>query len=162
MTQNIARAATEKIIGRLTGDSGLAASLRDLSDELATAFDDSHVHAANTAADVAAKTTGVRYPAVYVYCEKLANNMVEKFRRFSGRAQAAIDVRLTGDRPEHLASEIEMYIDAVTDVLTRNRGDWSDGFFYSGKYEVVFVPVKHGGKNFIESAKVVFDIEVSK
>ena len=162
MTQKIARAAAEKIVERLTDVTGLMQSLAELSDTAAMAFDPSHVHATNAAADLAEKTTGVKYPSVNVYCDRLFNDLIEKFRRFSGRAQSVIEVRLTQDRPEGLSSIVELYVDAIVDVLARNRGDWDDGMFYGGKYEVVFTPMKHGGKNFIEGAKVVFDVEVSK
>ena len=162
MTQTITRAATDKIIGYLTSETGLSASLAELSDEPAMTFDGFRVHASNAAPDLAEKTVGAKYPAVYVYCDRLFNTMTEKFRRFSGRVQAVVDVRLTLHRLETLSETVELYVDAVVDVLARSRGDWGDGLFYAGKYEVVFAPVKHGGKNFLATAKVVFDIEVSK
>jgi hypothetical protein len=34
--------------------------------------------------------------------------------------------------------------------------------FYSGGYEVVFGPVKRGGRNFLQAAKITFEIGVSK
>ena len=43
-----------------------------------------------------------------------------------------------------------------------NNGTWQDGAFYSGGYEVVFASLRHGGKNFLQTAKISFDVEVSK
>jgi hypothetical protein len=53
-------------------------------------------------------------------------------------------------------------VDVLTDVLDANRGDWGDGVFYTGGYEVVFGAVKSGGKNFLQQAKITFDMDVSK
>jgi hypothetical protein len=33
--------------------------------------------------------------------------------------------------------------------------------YYAGGYQVAFGPVKHGGKNFIQIAKITFEIGVS-
>jgi hypothetical protein len=162
MTQKIGRAATDKVMARLMSEGGLGVSIAELSPKAAETFDISHVHAINAAAELIEKTAGVQYPVVNVYCEKMSNDLVEKFRRFSGNVQMAIEVRLTQDRMAGISGAVELYVDAVVDVLTRNRGDWGDGMYFCGKYEVQFGTVKHGGKNFIEASKVVFDIGVSK
>jgi hypothetical protein len=129
---------------------------------LPRAFDASHIHEVNVAADLAEKTAGVRYPVVNIYCEKIINDHKEKFRTFSGRVQVAAEIRLSQDRLTGLTDALETFVDAVSDVLAKNRGDWGDGMFYGGAYEVIFTAIKHGGKNFIQSAKVTFDVEVSK
>jgi len=36
------------------------------------------------ALELVERATAVHYPAVNVYCEKIANQLVEKFRTFSG------------------------------------------------------------------------------
>ena len=46
-------------------------------------------------------------------------------------------------------------------VLDFSRGDFGEGMYYAGGYQVVFSAVKHGGKNFVQSAKVSFEIGVS-
>jgi hypothetical protein len=53
------------------------------------------------------------------------------------------------------------YVDAITQVLDKSRGDWGDGVFFDGGYEVTFGGVKHGGRNFLQIAKVVFALEIS-
>jgi hypothetical protein len=53
-------------------------------------------------------------------------------------------------------------VDAVTQVLDANRGSWGEGAFYAGGYEVSFDPIRHGGKNFIQSAKVSFEVDLSQ
>ena len=47
-------------------------------------------------------------------------------------------------------------------LLNGSRGDWGDGMYYTGEYEVAFGPVKQGGKNFMQVAKVTFEIGVSR
>jgi hypothetical protein len=70
-------------------------------------------------------------------------------------------VRVSHDRLESLDQLLELHVEAVTDVLDSHRGDWGGGIFYAGGYEVTFAGAKHGGKNFVQSAKVVFDVNVS-
>ncbi len=113
------------------------------------------------APETAERTAGVHYPAFYVYCEKLTNELREKFRTFSGKARLAVEVRVSHDRLEDLGQALELHVEAVTDVLDSHRGDWGGGIFYAGKYEAAFGPVKHGGNNFVQTAKVSFDVEVS-
>jgi hypothetical protein len=109
------------------------------------------VLAQNIAADLAERSAGVQYPVFYVYCEKLKNNQREKFRT----------VRVSRDRLEDVGRLIELYAEAATNVLDLQRGNWGGGMYYTGGYEVVFGVVKHGGKNFIQSARVTFDVDVS-
>jgi hypothetical protein len=119
------------------------------------------VLAQSVAPDLAERTAGVQYPVFYVYCEKLTNSLREKFRTFSGTARLAVDVRVTHDRLEDLGRSLELCVEAVTDVLDAQRGDWGGGMFHAGGYEVTFGATKHGGKNFIQGAKVTFDVDVS-
>lgn len=115
----------------------------------------------NIAPEAVERSAGVVYPAVYVYCEKLANTLREKFRVFSGTARMAVEVRVSQDRLDGLARKLSLYVEAVTEVLDAQRGDWGQGLFYTGGYDVAFGPTKHGGKNFIQTAKVGFDVQVS-
>ena len=74
----------------------------------------------------------------------------------------AVEVRVSQDRLEGIEGKLQSYAEAVTQVLDRSRGDWSEGMFYTGGYEVAFGPVKRGGKNFVQVAKVAFEVEVSR
>ncbi|HSB14225.1 MAG TPA: hypothetical protein VLE22_07180 [Bryobacteraceae bacterium] len=115
----------------------------------------------NITPEAVERSAGATYPAIYVYCEKLANSLREKFRTFSGTARMAVEVRVSQDRLEGLERKLSLYVEAVTDVLDARRGEWGQGLFYTGGYEVAFGPTKHGGKNFIQTAKVGFDVQVS-
>jgi len=115
----------------------------------------------HVAFELAEKSAGARYPAVYVYCQGVANLLKEKFRTFSGKVYMAVEVRVTSDRLEGVSRELQAYASAVTDVLDAHRGEWAPGMYYAGGYKVEFGPVRHGGKNFLQAAKVEFEVEAS-
>jgi hypothetical protein len=117
--------------------------------------------AQNVSIELAERSTDVQYPAVNVYCEKIVNQLKEKFRNFSGKGIMAIEVRVSQDRLEGIEDQLQVYLDAVTQVLDQNRGDWGEGMYYAGCYEAALGPVKHGGRNFIQVGKVTFEVGVS-
>ena len=161
---SMARKATSKVIEIMNAPGGLntnvAAQAQAESVTLppvpaARFFTD------NVSSDVAEKSADVKYTAVYVYCDKIVNDLKEKFRTFSGRLQMEIDVRVSQDRLDGMDRTSQLYTDAVAQILDQNRGDWGQGLFYPGGYEVSFGPVKHGGRNFIKSATVSFQVNAS-
>jgi hypothetical protein len=119
------------------------------------------IRAQNVAADLAERGEVVQYPTVQVYCEKVVNSLTEKFRTFSGTVQMAAEIRHSQDRLQGLQEGLEQYTDALTQVLDGNRGDWGSGMYYAGGYQVAFGTVKHGGRNYIQVAKVTFEIGVN-
>jgi hypothetical protein len=165
MTTKIGSAVTSKVVQRINGPSGVNAALGALSlgdGGGAGLVDSAQVRAQNVAADLAERTAGVKYPAVNVYCEKIVNDLREKFRRFAGSVRMAIELRQSQDRLEGIQDRLELYVDATMEMLNGSRGDWGEGMFYGGEYEVSYGPVKQGGKNFTQVAKVTFEIGVSK
>jgi len=165
MTSGIGSAVTNKVVARITGPAGLNAGLAALTDgdpTFTAMVDAAQVRALNVAAEMAERSGGVKYPAVNVYCEKIANQLKEKFRSFSGSVGMAIELRHSQDRLEGLQEQLELYADSAMQMLNSSRGDWGDGMFYTGEYEVSFGAVKQGGKNFIQTAKVTFEIGVSR
>jgi hypothetical protein len=72
-----------------------------------------------------------------------------------------VEVRTTHDRLEGVSQALQYYAGAVSEVLDAHRGDWGNGLFYTGGYKVEFGPIKHGGKNFLQVAKVTFEVDVS-
>jgi hypothetical protein len=165
MTTKIGSAVTGKVLERMTGSAGVNAGLGALTQadrELAGLVDPAQVRTQNVAADLAERATGVKYPAVNVYCEKIVNDLREKFRKFSGTVQMAIELRQSQDRLEGIQDRLELYVDSTMQMLHGSRGDWGDGMFYGGQYQVAYGPVKQGGKNFTQTAKVTFEIGVNK
>jgi hypothetical protein len=156
--------ATAKVVTLFSAQNGVNAYLADLQadgGENETAPARIHIRAQNAAADLAERSETVRYPAVQVYCEKVVNSLTEKFRTFSGTVQMAAEIRHSQDRLQGLQEGLEQYADALTQVLDGNRGDWGSGMYYAGGYQVAYGAVKHGGKNYIQVAKVTFEIGVS-
>jgi len=127
----------------------------------AAAFDAAQIRTQNAPADLAERSEPMVYPTVNVYCEKIVNNMAEKFRRFSGTVQMALEVRHSQDRLAGLQEALEGSVDSVMQALDTNRGDWRDGMYYAGGFQVAFAAVKHGGRNYLQTAKVTFEIGVS-
>ncbi len=120
------------------------------------------VLALNATVDISEKAGHAQYPALLVYCDKLSNSMKEKFRQFSGKAHMVVEVRHSQDRLDGLEANTQLYVDAVCALLDDARGDWGGGAFYAGGYEVAYEQIARGGKNFLQRAKVGFDVEVSK
>lgn len=165
MTSKIGSAVTAKIVQRIVGVSGVNAGLGALTQaerDFAYPVETSQVRAQNAAAEIVERAVGVKYPAVNVYCEKIINELREKFRKFSGRVQMVVEVRQSQDRLEGIQERLELYVDATMEMLNGCRGDWGDGMFYGGEYEVAFGPVKQGGKNYLQVAKVSFEIGVNR
>ena len=80
---------------------------------------------------MAEHSTVTKYPIVCVYCNKIANLLREKFRTFSGDADMVVEARVSQDRLDrHRDASTQLYIDAITQVLDSNRGDWGNGVFY--------------------------------
>jgi hypothetical protein len=116
----------------------------------------------NASVDISEKSGNAHYPALMVYCDKLSNAMKEKFRRFSGKAHMVVEVRHSQDRLEGIEANLQVYVDAVCALLDDSRGDWGPGTIYTGGYDVSYEAVARGGKNFLQRAKVGFDVEVSR
>ena len=139
------------LIGRIAAEEGI--ELPELKAE--------QIRALNAASDLVERSAVTRFPCVQVYCERMSNSLREKYRRFSGTARMVVEIRNSLDRLDGLEEQVRLYADAVAQVLDNNRGDWGDGVFYPGGYEVAFGPVKHGGKNFLQTAKATFELEIS-
>jgi hypothetical protein len=120
------------------------------------------IRAQNASADISEKAGHAHYPALLVYCDKMSNTLKEKFRQFSGKAHMVVEIRHSQDGLETIETNLQTYVDAVCALLDDSRGDWGEGTFYTGGYDVAYEPVARGGKNFLQRAKVGFDVEVSK
>ena len=159
---NLAMRAAERLFG--AADTGLARELTSTAHVRGLDFQDpesARVIAQNMSPELCDKTGVPTYPLFQLYCERVSNELTEKFRTFSGTVSMAVEVRVTHDRPEALEGLLQVCVDAVTAILDRNRGHWDTGVFHSGTWEVSYQPVKRGGNNYIGSAKVRFDVQAS-
>jgi hypothetical protein len=112
--------------------------------------------------DIYEKTSSIKYPVATLYCERLRNTQMEKFRVFSGNALLVVEIRISGSRAEELETGLNSYVEAACEVLYNSRGAWTDCGTYSGAYDVKFQGMRLGGKQFTKSAQIEFEIQVSK
>ncbi len=115
----------------------------------------------NISPELAEKSAALRFPLVHIYCERVTNQLREKFRRFSGKVRMVAETRVSQSRLDDIERRSAFLSDAVTELLDANRGDWGNGMFYTGGYEIAYGPVKHGGKNYIQITKTTFEVDVS-
>lgn len=160
----VGRTVTGQVVTLLNATQGLNACVSTLAqaESLALpAVGQTQILAQNVSIELAERSTDVQYPSFNVYCEKIVNQLKEKFRHFSGKAVMTVEVRVSQDRLDGIEDQLQTYVDAVTEVLDQNRGDWGEGMYYAGCYEAALGPVKHGGNNFIQVGKVSFEVGVS-
>jgi hypothetical protein len=161
---NISSSLTSYLFGLLTSDTGLESTLQAFREASGTnrLEEVRSVSTLNTSPEIVERSAQAQYPAVLGYCEKLTNSRKEKFRSFSGQARMVVEIRCSQDRLQGIERGLEQYTDAVCQILDAAKGDWQDGAFYTGGYDVSYGPVRHGGRNFIQTAKISFEVEISK
>jgi hypothetical protein len=101
------------------------------------------------------------YPRVCIYSNNLKNTQFEKFRSFSGQVSLVAEIWASDNLATQADAWIHFYVESVGEILQSNIGDWGDGMFYGGAYDVVFQPPKPGGLGFVESAKLTLSLNVS-
>ncbi len=160
-TSVTARKLVEFLAAPNTGLGPVLANLAtDTGMELAP-IQPEHIINQNVSIALAERSQAVKYPVVHVYSDRVQNKLTEKFRTFSGKVRTVAELRVSRDRIEGIEDQLRLYVDAVTQVLDSNRGSWGEGAFFTGGYEVSFDPVQHGGRNFLQIAKVTFEVDLS-
>jgi len=161
---NIGTRTSSKFLQLLMTPAGLSENLAAVGELLGVVLPpvgEKQIFVQSVAQELVERSVDVKSPTLLLYCEKISNDLREKFRTFSGKAFMVIEVRVSQDRIEGLGRSLEIYVDTVTRILDQNRGDWGNGMFYTGGYEAVFGEMKHGGRNFIQTGKVKFEVAVS-
>jgi len=164
MAQTASIAATKVVEFLKSTDAGLSAVLGAISQTTGTALPmirPTSIIQQNAPMAVMERALAVKYPAVHIYSDRVQNLLTEKFRTFSGKIRTVAEVRVSQDRIEGLEDQVRLYVDAVTQILDANRGSWGQGMFFAGGYEVKFEQIEHGGRNFIQVAKVTFEVDLS-
>ena len=136
-------------VAGLAADSGIALAAVE------------NVIAQNVPIALAERSSAVKYPVVHVYSDRTRNVLTEKFRTFSGKVRTVAEVRVSQDRIEGIEDQLRLYVDSITQVLDANRGSWGQGAFFTGGYEVAYEPVQRGGKNLLQIARVIFEVDLS-
>src|SRR3954447_24853649 len=103
-----------KLLERLQAVDGLPQKLSEIAN-LATfelpLIELDHIQTRNIAADVLEKSMALKYPVVLIYPERIKNEQKEKFRRFSGKVDLVVEIRLTQDRVDELEAKMGAYVD---------------------------------------------------
>ncbi|MBZ5603323.1 MAG: hypothetical protein LAO79_13565 [Acidobacteriia bacterium] len=164
MAQAASIAANKLIEFLASTDKGLGPTVAGLAADTGIALaplPPEHIVNQNIPAALAEKASAVKYPVVHVYSDRIRNVLTEKFRTFSGKVRTVAEVRFSQDRAEGIEEQLRLYVEAVTQVLDANRGSWGQGAFFAGAYEVSYEPVQHGGRNFLQIARVSFEVDLS-
>ncbi|HEX4772712.1 MAG TPA: hypothetical protein VH351_17900 [Bryobacteraceae bacterium] len=112
--------------------------------------------------DIGDRDVELTYPRVCLYSTGLKNNQGEKFRTLSGTVTVVAEVWASAALVGQTDQSIHFSVDAVTNILQQNLGDWGDGVFFPGIYDVQFQAPKAGGFGFVESAKITVGLLVSR
>jgi len=156
--------AVDAFRGILEQESGLPASVGALKSDYGK--DDGQAEAAvsfmRAPSEIQEKAGPTKYPVVHVYCDRIESKPLEKLRRFSGKLRLVAEVRVSQDRLEGMTEGLLLYVDSVRDVVERNAGCIRNGLYLSNEYEVQIEPVKKGGLNFLQSAKVACMVIVNR
>jgi hypothetical protein len=113
-------------------------------------------------ADITDRRREISYPRIAIYTDRVVNNLKEKFRTLSGSVSVTMAIAASADLVEQVEQWLHFYIEAVTNVLRRNVGDWGNGIFFPGTYDVQIQPPKPGGSGFVQSANIICTLSVSR
>ena len=113
-------------------------------------------------ADIGDKNVQLTYPRACLYSTAVKNILFEKFRSLSGTVTVTTEVWASGNLVTDTDVWIHYYVEAITEIYRQNVGDMSDGFYFSGAYDVQFQAPKAGGLGFAQSAKINCVVNVSQ
>ena len=156
--------AARKFAGLLTTNDLLAQTITSLAQEAGITIpviSSDQVATSSAARELGDREIEFNYPRVCVYSSQMKNAQEEKFRSFSGGIVVAADIWASGNLLDDSDQWIHYYVEALTAILRANRGDWGDGFLFSGIYDVQLQPPKIGGFGYVELARVTCGLNVS-
>jgi len=166
MAGGIGSGVTVKALALMQGAGGINDSLTAMAEAAGGAPGlgpaPVQIAAQNVGPELVERSTAMKYPAANLYCAKVINDLKEKFRSFSGRVEMAMEIRHSQDVLDGMESALEAYADAAVQALDATRGDWGNGMFYAGGYQVTFGAVKKGGRGFLQVARIEFEVGVSR
>lgn len=156
--------AAKKLSGLLTNANALQQAVSDLASACSVnvpPITSAQVLLSSATADVADMDLQLTYPRICVYSSALKNAQTEKFRSFSGSAIIAAEVFASGNLVSDTDQWIHFYVEGMTQILRQSIGDWGNGMFFSGVYEIQLQAPKAGGFGYVQSAKVTCSVNVS-
>ena len=157
--------AVDQFRGLLEAETGVAASLEALKDiygQTEAAPAGAQVLFARVPPELQERSTGLRYPQLHVYCDKVESQRTERFRRFSGVMRMVVEVRVSQDRLEGMAEKLQWWVDAVRDVVERKAGCVGGVMYLDGDYQVSIEAVRKGGLNYLQVGKITCPVTVNR
>jgi len=122
----------------------------------------SQILLATAGADLADRNGQFSYPRILLYSDGMKNSQNEKFRSLSGTVSVVAELLASSNLLEDVEQWIHFYVEALSGILRARAGDWGDGMFYTGIYEVQLSALKAGGLGFVKASKITFDLNVSR
>jgi hypothetical protein len=156
--------APEKLVSLLTTNSALQMAVNTIAAEAGVVLPpiaNSQIVVTSISQDVADKNAQLTYPRVCLYSTQVKNTQMQKFRSFSGSVVLVAEVWFSGNLLAPTGTGLHYYVEALTSILRANQGGWSDGFYFSGLYDVQIQPPKAGGFGFVESARITCSLDVN-
>lgn len=157
--------AAQKLSDLLTNGDTLQrqiAALATSANQTVPAIGVAQVVLSSASPDIGDKNIQLAYPRVCLYSSALKNTHLEKFRSLSGLICVNAEIWASGNLVSDTDAWIHFYIEAVIEILGQNVGDWGDGIFFSGVYDVQLQPPKSGGLGFVQSAKISCNLNVAR
>ena len=102
------------------------------------------------------------YPRICLYSGGFRNDHLEKFRSLSGSLAVIAEIWTSGNFVNDTDRWIHFYVDAFTTLVGNNIGDWGDGLYFPGPFEIQFQQPKRGGFGFTQMAKITCTLAVSR
>lgn len=157
--------AAQKLSDLLTKEDALEQTINALavsSGMMVQGITSTGVVLSSASAEIGDKDFELTYPRICLYSAAVKNTQVEKFRSLSGTVSVIADVWASANLLQDTDHWIHFYVEAMTRILRQSIGDWGDGIFFSGVYDVQFQPPKVGGFGYVELAKVTCNLNVSR
>jgi hypothetical protein len=157
--------SAQKLSDLLTKENALEETINALatsSNSMLPTITSAGVVLSSASADIADKDVQLTYPRICLYSTALKNTQIEKFRSLSGTVSVMAELWASASLLQDTDQWIHFYVEAMTDILRQSIGDWGDGIFFSGAYDVQLQPPRVGGFGYVELAKVTCVLNVSR
>ncbi len=157
--------AAQKVFNLLTSGNELERQISSLALESnihVPGITTAQVVLSSVSPDVGDKNVQLTYPRICLYSSGLKNSQTEKFRSLSGLVAVVVEIWASGNMVTQTDQWIHFYVEAVTSLLRESIGDWNDGFFFAGHYDIQLQQPKAGGFGFVQSAKVTCSLNISR
>lgn len=154
----------QKLASLLTSDSALqmaVSAIAGQSGAIIPPISNSQIVITSISPDMADKNAQLTYPRVCIYSSQVKNLQVQKFCSFSGSLGITADIWFSASLLPATGTGLHYYIQALSSILQANEGDWGDGVYFSGLYDVALQPAKAGGFGFVELARVTCALDVN-